>query len=107
MYLKFKAKNRTFEDRIPFDGLTTRIRSGTGWLRKVERILLIEQVVFGREDMLHVTDVDTLFSDLQDNTFANFIILEGDDGVRHSYAWDRNEYDVFQENDDGKTVARY
>ena len=107
MYLKFKAKNRTFEDRIPFDGLTTRIRSGNGWLRKIDSRLLIEQTIIGRDDMSHVTDVDTLFSDLQDDTFANFIILEGDDGVRHSYAWDRNEYDVFQENDDGKTVARY
>ncbi len=107
MYLKFKAKNRNYERRLPFDGLTTDITSGNGWLKRESKGLYIEQAVVGKEDKILVTDVSTLMSELKEGDFANFIVLTGDDDIRHSYAWDYAEYDVFQENDDGKTVARY
>lgn len=107
MYLKFKAKNRNYERRLPFDGLTTKITSGNGWLKWETKGLYIEQAVVGKEEKMLVADVNTMMSELKEGNFANFIILIGDDDVRHSFAWDRNEWDVFQENDNGKTIARY
>jgi len=109
MYLKFKSKNRTFEDRIPFDNLT-RISSGNGWLtwaNNEEKGLFVKQAVFGKDEMAIVSDISTLYSESKVGDFVNFIILTDTDDVRHSYAWDIEEWDVFQENDDGKTVARY
>ena len=105
MVIKFVSKSRDITYEYPIPNNVPR-EYGCGKIHKTEyddRTLSVLQ----KDGVDHVHgSVNMMLSTYEDGAIYNFFRHKTEDGMEITFGWLNTDYNVFMENDEGKTVNR-